>query len=414
MLDGKYMTMPGIDKIGGGRATENFYKVVSSSAQNWDHHHVMSETFGDMGNLPLEQMYQIAVEQYTKGITHLIPHAVWYNDQSVTFLPELSWRNPLYNKGIPAFNTFLARMQYMLDRPGRNITDIAMVYPIQTLQAGHQLDGPLGYYAGGVEVPGTDYDMVSAILTDQLGCDFTYLHPEVIDDRCTVGDGGVLTMHNAINTQHFTTIILPGMNAISLSNLQRIQQACLRGALIIFTTQTPSLSADNQASNEQIQEITHEMIASGRAIFLPNPTAEALKEALAQSPVTPDVSFIEGSQPVNYLHKQINDQDVYFFGNIDNTMAQSTIQLRDNIGSAVLMDPRTGEVTPATLAHRDGHTILQLALAPTQSVFLVPENAVGQNGSDLQGTPQGRNYSFRSLRGKRNQDIRAQIAGIFA
>ena len=69
MLVGKYLGMPGIDKIGNGRATEDFYKVVSSSANNWDKTYVMSETFGAMGNIPVEKLYETAIEQYTKGIT---------------------------------------------------------------------------------------------------------------------------------------------------------------------------------------------------------------------------------------------------------------------------------------------------------------------------------------------------------
>lgn len=86
MLCGKYMGIPGIDKIGGGRPTELFYKVVSSSAYNWDKRQVMSETYGAMGNISVKELYHIAMEQYTKGVNTLIPHAVWYNDRNVTFL----------------------------------------------------------------------------------------------------------------------------------------------------------------------------------------------------------------------------------------------------------------------------------------------------------------------------------------
>lgn len=88
MLCGKHMDIPGIDKIGGDRPAELFYKVVSSSAANWDKQRVMSETFGAMGNIPVGDLYSIAMDQYTKGINQLIPHAVWYNDADVTFLPE--------------------------------------------------------------------------------------------------------------------------------------------------------------------------------------------------------------------------------------------------------------------------------------------------------------------------------------
>ena len=56
MLCGKYMDVPGIDKIGGDRPAELFYKVVSSSAANWDKQLVMSETFGAMGNIPVREV----------------------------------------------------------------------------------------------------------------------------------------------------------------------------------------------------------------------------------------------------------------------------------------------------------------------------------------------------------------------
>ena len=110
-----------------------------------------------MGNIPVEQLYSIAMDQYAKGINQLIPHAVWYNDSDVTFLPELSWRNPLYSDALPQFNKFLSRLNYLLRRPGRTVANIAMLYPIQTLQAGHYLDGPEGFYAGGFRIPDTDY-----------------------------------------------------------------------------------------------------------------------------------------------------------------------------------------------------------------------------------------------------------------
>ena len=373
MLDGKYMTMPGIDKIGGGRPTEDYYKVVSGSACNWDHPQVMSETFGAMGNIPMEKMYQVAIEQYTKGITNLIPHAVWYDNEHVAsyFFPELSWRNPLYNKELRTFNTFLSRLRYILARPGRHVADIAVLYPIHTLQAGHTLDGALGYYNGGVAVEGSDYNRISSLLTDELGRDFTYIHPEVLDDRCSVGEDGVLTMHNPINTEHFNTIILPGVKVISKSNLTKIEAAWKAGATILFTTQLPSQSADRSASDEEIQAIVREMLESETAVFVASPDAGSLRTALAKSGTAADVRFLTASQPFNYIHKVIGKRHVYLFGNIDDRPSACTIRLRGDIKSAYWMDPHTGTATQAALQHKDGGTEVELTLAPSQSSFLI-------------------------------------------
>lgn len=383
MKAGKYLSMPGIDKIGGGRPTEDFYKVVSSSANCWDKDYVMSETYGAMGNIPVETMYQVAVEQYTKGVNHLIPHAVWYDDRNVTFLPELSWRNPLYNAELPRFNRFLSRLNYMLARPGRHVADVAVIYPIETQYAGHYLDGPRGYYEGGVAVPGTDYPMVSRLLTDSLGVDFTYLHPEVLDDRCLV-EGGRLRMQNRVNSEEFSVVILPGMDAISAGNLQRVEEAWRAGVTVVFTTQTPSRSADLEGDDEAVRQAVARMLQGqgGRpALFVPRPTASSLAAALAERTDVPDVCFSGGEHPFNYLHKVIRGRDVYLFGNIDATPCRLAVTLRRPMQGALLMDPHTGLTSEPELAMTaDGRLQLQLSLQPNRAVFLVDGALVGQNG----------------------------------
>ena len=394
MLVGKHMTMPGIDKIGGGRPTEDFYKVVSSSANNWDKTYVMSETYGAMGNISVETLYQIAIEQYTKGINHLIPHAVWYNDGDVTFLPELSWRNPLYNADLPRFNAFLSRLNYILAREGRHVADVAVLYPIQTQYAGHVFDGPKGYYEGGVDVPGTDYPQVSHYLTDDLGIDFTYLHPEVLDDRCSVSDG-LLNMNNAINHEHFSVVILPGVKVISLSNMRKIEEAWQQGVKVIFTTQCPQLAADGEAGDEEIQSITSRMLASeeNKAYFISSPSASSLAEVMEECLPERDVRMSEGAHPFNYIHKVIDGHDVFFFGNIDATSATNTIRLKTSATKLSLLDPHTGQVT-ALPQRGSGGASFSLTLRPSQSMFLVDDALLLQNGSPVDPADEKLSYTI--------------------
>lgn len=370
LLDGKYMTMPGIDKIGGGRPTEDFYKVVSSSANNWDHDKVMSETYGAMGNIPVDLMYSIAVEQYTKGINNLIPHAFWYNDSNVTFLPELSTRNPIYRDSLPDFNRFLSRLNYILARPGRHVADVAVLYPIQTLQAGHHFDGELSSYLGCVTVPGSDYNVVSRILTDELGTDFTYLHPEVLDGRCLMEDGR-LTLDNKVNRESFNTLILPGMSVISKSNMEKVREAWKQGVKIIFTTQKPCKCADLDGDDGGICAAVEEMLQSEEnpAMFVAEPSVSTLREVLDD--VQLDVRFnTEGT--LNYIHKVIGDKNVYLFGNIDRTGKESVITLGQKLGRCVWMDPQTGETLPAAIsANGDGTFRTELTLGPSRGMFLV-------------------------------------------
>lgn len=376
MLHGKYMTMPGIDKIGGDRPAELFYKVVSSSANNWDKTEVMSETFGAMGDIPLNEMYRIAIEQYTKGITNLVPHAVWYDDTNVTFPPELSWRNPLYAAELPAFNSFLARLRYMFSRPGRHVADIALLYPVQTMYAGHRLDGELGPVKGSVEIEGTDYPEVSRILTDELGRDFTYIHPEVLDGRCTVSSGR-LRMANKVNSEQFSVLILPGVKAISLSNMKQVMKAWRSGVKIIFTTQKPCQSADYGVDDAVIAKMTEKMLSRSRgkrcAVFIPEPSPASIAAELAET--DSDVLFLAFCEPFNYIHKVVRTErgeaSLFLIGNIDGKARCQELSIRGEYDSVCYMDPHTGVCAPVPFTRTGGRTQLALELSPGKSMIII-------------------------------------------
>lgn len=352
------------------RPAELFYKVVSSSAANWDKRLVMSETFGAMGNIPVRELYTIAMEQYTKGINQLIPHAVWYNDADVTFLPELSYRNPLYNEALPAFNRFLARLNYLLQPEGRTMADIAMLYPIETLQAGHYLDGPEGYYAGGVKLPGTDYIRVAAMLSDTLARDFTYLHPEVLA-RCPAGRG-MLHLDNKVNHQHYRVLILPGVKCISPECLRTVERFRRAGGQVIFTTALPETSTRFEVSATQVAARVQEMLAARKnpAVFLPEPDTESLRKAL-EADFIPDVT-VSGAPGLRYIHRICGGRHIYYFANVGTETAEAGILLRDAV-KLRSFDPHTGDNAPFAAEVSAQGTRLQLTLPGARSLFLVSE-----------------------------------------
>lgn len=370
MLCGKYMDVPGIDRIGGNRPTEHFYKVVSSSANNWDKQFVMSETYGDMGNISIDRMYTIAMEQYTKGINCLIPHAVWYNDGNVTFRPELSWRNDLYREHLPQFNLFLSRLNYMLRPAGRHVADIAVLYPIESMQGEHYLDGEKGFYEGGVVVPGTDYPRISSALTDTLGKDFTYVHPEVLREKCDV-DGGWLCMDNKINKERFSVVIVPGMKTISPDNLQKLARFQKAGGRVLFTTRLPDKSVE-MGRDARVCRLVKSMLAGG-ALFLPDPSAETLRKALCRTDHVYDVSFSEGRE-LNYIHKVCGDRSVYYFANLRPRPCAAEVVVRGHIVPR-LTDPHSGKESAAAYEHKELNgvdiTVIPLSLGANRSVFVV-------------------------------------------
>jgi len=380
----KYLAIPGIDKIGGDRPAERFYKVISSAAYNWDKSLVMSETYGAMGNISWDELYTVAMEQYTKGINLLIPHAVWYDDKQVTFEPELSWRNPLYAGRLPEFNTFMARLNLMLQNDAAHVADIAVLYPIATLQGSHHLDGPLGFYEGGVRVPEADYVEVSELLSVKLGRDFTFLHPEVLDEKCVV-KGDQLVLPNRIHPARFSVLVLPGHKTISWSNLKKIQAFRARGGCVIATGELPSKSAEFGHDADVARTVAAlfgspgsnagpaQKSRGGSAVHLAALNADSLREALDAARPTYDVAF-ESGKPMRYIHKLRKGQHVFYFANLAKNLTETVVTLRGR-HTLEAWNPHTGTIEPVATSHltKGGTDLTQvrLSLPYLRSVFLV-------------------------------------------
>ena len=112
-----------------------------------------------------------------------------------------------------------------------------------SLQAGYHFDGPLSPYSGGVNVPEADYVYLGELLATKVCRDLTFLHPEVLDERCSV-EGNRLTLNNKINHEEYKVLILPGHRTIRWSNLKKIKQVYDNGGQVIATGQLPSKSAE--------------------------------------------------------------------------------------------------------------------------------------------------------------------------
>lgn len=379
----RHQDIPGVDKIGGARPAERFYKVISSAAYNWDKALVMSETYGAMGDIDWETIYRIAMEQYAKGVNQLIPHAVWYDPAGRIFKPELSWRHPKYADGLPQYNRYMSRLNLMLQNHGRHVADVAVLYPIATLQAGHRLDGPLGHYKGGVEIPEADYVDVGELLAVELGRDYTFLHPEVLDERCRV-EGDALRLNNEVNHETYKVLILPGHKTVCWSNLKKIKAFFDAGGKVVATGTLPQKSAEFGHDADVVQTIEtlfpggddaagNRNAKGGRSVFLKKPTAESMRRALDAMLDVYDVES-EPGKPLTYIHKLVAGRHVYFFANLGKNAVAEHVQLRGRLRLEV-WDPHTGEVSPADLAHERQSDVdvtkVRVALSPTKSVFLV-------------------------------------------
>ena len=364
----KYLDIPGIDKIGGRRPTEGFYKIVSSAAYNWDRSLVMSETYGAMGNIDWNTIFGIAMEQYAKGINILIPHAVWYDTNKVVFRPELSLRNPIYADSLRVFTDYLSRLNALMQNDARWIGDVAVLYPIHTMQSGHYMDGPLGYYRGGVAIPELDYVNVGVALFDSLGCDYMFLHPEVLDEQCRV-IGDKLLLENKIQYNAFSILLIPACRTISLSNMEKIRDFAQAGGAVIFTSYLPQ-KATIASENEQVIAIIKDLMDNKKAIFVEKPAPESLKTAIELFPGKMALKFYSGERLRN-IRKELHGKNIWFFANPEITSKTVEVELTGKF-RLKSWNPHTGETNgKINVANKNGKTSFKLSLDGFQSLFLI-------------------------------------------
>ena len=244
--------IPGVDVINNYGYSQEAYKVISSSAYNWDKGKVMSESFGVFGDKTMDSIYKSAMDQFAKGINLIIPHAVWYDDdpQYVTYVPELSYRDENYGPHLRELGDYLARSQTLLQE-GRHVADIAMLYPIDDLEAAFLFNDDPNNPAH------ADYMQVGELLSLSARRDFTYLHPDVLADRCTV-EGGVLRLNNDVNFEEYKVFVLPGCEVIDLASLQKIKDFYDAGGKVIATTKLPHKGTD-PADDQKVRAIIEEI-----------------------------------------------------------------------------------------------------------------------------------------------------------
>lgn len=250
----KYQDIPGVDEISYYDRALKAYKLVSSSANNWDKGLVMSETYGAMGEgMGIPVLYKDIMNQFTRGINYVVPHAIWQNNtQAVDNPPELSYRSEQYGPELPVYNEYIGRVQGLLQE-GSHRADIGVLYPIDNLEA-HTMFGVGDPYMG-VAPEEADYMEVGEYLMSAIRKDYTFLHPEVVAENCSV-DGSTFNLNNEKYPEAYKVIIMPGAETISLEALKKVKDFYDAGGQVIATTQLPSQSAEPGKNQEVVDIIT--------------------------------------------------------------------------------------------------------------------------------------------------------------
>ena len=290
--------MPGVDEIsfyGRGSAA---YKIVSSAAKMYGKQRVMCEVFGAMGEEMDEAvMMREALDMLAKGINFFVGHGTWYSNapDAVTFPPELSFRSKKFAAPTAEFNRFVKACAQKL-AGGRQVCDLAVLYPIDDLTSDYNFTYP-DAYQGGYNPPHANYMELGEFLIYEMGQDFCFIHPDFID-QC----------------EEYKAVYLPGMKTISVATLKALLAYKNRGGIVLSGGRLPEKSVEPGGDGE-VKSLLEQIFAGGKNYNDINFQFQVLRD---KEPENGHLSWI---------HKRDKEKDVYFIANSSDTTLNLTIKI---------------------------------------------------------------------------------------
>ena len=193
--------------------------------------------------------------------------------------------------------------------------------------------------------------------------------------------------------------VLPGADVLSLAALRKVKAFYDAGGAVIGTSLLAAKSAEfgeDASVREIVQSIfaidptkpmpdgmtqMHTNAQGGRAIFLRNPSPEALDKALETIKVSKDVAFSGNPTPTSgngffsYIHKVKDGMNIYFLGNSSDSAIATTVELRGDL-KLQLWDPASRTIQDIEgvrqVSREDGvYTSFPLRLQPLSALVVV-------------------------------------------
>lgn len=381
----RHVDVPMVDAIFGHGYGRDGFKLVSSEASVSDKPIVVAENFTAGGDA---NGYRRTIELFVRGVTRFISA-----DRSL-YDPPI---------GGPAdFGDWIGRSSLLL-QGGRHVADVAIVYPIDALQAFYSFDAPgnapplpNGNYISNDH----DYLAVGEMLLDGLHRDFTFLHPEDMAGRKLKVSDGRLVLDNKVNRESYSLVILPGGEVLSVGAARKLKAFYDGGGAVLATSRLPYRSAEF-GRDAEVRRIISQIFgvdpanrlegdlavrrnrAGGRAMFLREPDERSLDAALDGLQILPDVDIEPDPTPpadggvFSYIHKTRGPAEVYFFGNSSVEPVETAVAVRGRL-RLESWDPHTGArrpVSDAAYVQREGttYTRTRIRVDGLRSLFLVGE-----------------------------------------
>jgi hypothetical protein len=404
----KNVDIPVINEMNYPGYAKQYYKLVSSAAYDYGKKIVAANMFEGYNALDETTIYKSIMDAYVRGINFLMPNAVWYDSSTSGTKSNFSYDNPDLGSKVVSINEYISRLNSVL-QGGSHVSDVGVLYPVNSLNSFYNFTYASQNTSSIVDrdkVPYADYLDVGEWLFTDIKCDYTFLQPDVLTQNCTV-NGDKLIMDNGENSEEYKVLIMPGSELISVDDLAKIKEFYDNGGKVIATSELPFLSLEEGKNSEIVSMIkdifnvdpknvditvgkksSNKNSKGGMAVFINTygygdvqyvNNSSLLETVINDMLPVKDVSIEDNDIPViggsiNYLHKILDNKDVYFLTNTSITDSDNWILFRGKF-KPQCWDPHTGEIYAPqyinTKINEQSATKVKVSLKAAHSLFVI-------------------------------------------
>ena len=376
--------------------TADPHKATASGARFYGREIVSAEAYTfihpDRYRTSLQEM-KIATDAFLRdGVTQFYNHGYFASPElHVAPSRDMPWASRISHwntwwKYYHCLTGYVSRSSFLL-RQGQLVADVLIYSPQATIWSEKALYGterrvmPYGDLAKTLVANGYDFDIVN---------------DDLLQHRAKFQDGKV-----SINSYSYRILLLPAAKVLPIETARAISDFARSGGTVIFLDELPSASAGlkNADSNDlELKKIISGLFESkSKSVFLPEykiitppfvPTQQVpfkltpplnnqqqnLLDILGKV-TPPDLNFAgrEQSDGLTFIHKRINDLDVYFVTNLQPNPIATDVTFRVTGKTPQLWDAITGKTGQAVAGFRAdaSGTTIPLDFEPWESVFFV-------------------------------------------
>jgi hypothetical protein len=303
----------------------------------------------------LSMLKEVANRNFIEGVTHLYFHTYTHNPLTDQPEPGTSFgdaaigtpflRGQTWWKHMPEFTTYIARLNYMLER-GKPVSDVLWYLGDEI---NHKPDQKAPFPEG------YKYD---------------YCNPDILLNRLSVHNGKIVTPEGI----KYSVIWIPDNKRMLPETLEKLLDLVNEGATIIGDAPKGLATlSGGEASQHRFDSAVKAIwghsgsagirtVGSGKVL-----SGMSINDALNTLNIAPDVI---GSDAM-WLHRRTQGADWYYVCAPSGSDFSGELSF-NNTGNAEIWDPVSGEIYKAkTLNRGDGRTAVELDLARAGSCFVV-------------------------------------------